>query len=84
MDQKHYSTAQVARILRLSRISVFNRIKRGNIVAEKVGRNYIISHENLLEALGKSIGKERKENIEKAMEKALKEYGEVFKKLGRE
>lgn len=84
MDQRHYSTAQVARILRLSRVGVFNRIKKGKIVAEKVGRNYIISHENLLEALGQSIGKEKKDNIEKALEKALREYGEVFKKLGRE
>ena len=84
MNPKYYSTAQTAKILRLSRVGVFNRIKKGKIAAEKVGRNYIISHENLLEALGKSIGKEKRDGIENALEKALKEYGEVFKRLGQE
>lgn len=84
MIKKHYSTAEVARILHISRVSVFNRIKNGRIKAEKVGRNYIVSHEGLSEALGKSIGQEKKDNIEKALNKALKEYEEVFKLLGRE
>ena len=70
--------------MRISRFGVFNRIKRGKIKAEKVGRNYIISHQNLLEALGKSIGKEKKENIDRALDKALKQYENVFKRLGRE
>jgi excisionase family DNA binding protein len=84
MTKKHYSTAEVARILHISRVSVFNRIKNGRIKAEKVGRNYIVSHESLSEALGKSIGQEKKDNIEKVLDKALKEYEEVFKRLGRE
>lgn len=84
MTKKYYSTTETADILRISRVAVFNRIKTGKLPAEKIGRNYIISHEHLLEALGKSIGKEKKENIERVLDKALKEYGEVFKKLGRE
>ena len=84
MTKKFYSTSDVAHILRISRISVFNRIKTGKIRAEKVGKTYIITHESLLEALGESIGKEKKESIEKAVSKAVKEYEEVFKKLGKE
>lgn len=84
MIKKNYSTSEAAQILHISRIAVFNRIKTGRIKAEKVGKTYIISHENLLEALGKSIGREKKENIEKALSRALLEYEEVFKKLGKE
>lgn len=84
MNKNYYSTIEVANILRLSRVTVLKRVKSGKIKAERVGKNYIISHESLLEALGRSIGKEKKENIEKALSKALLEYEEVFKKLGRE
>ncbi|MBI2626895.1 MAG: helix-turn-helix domain-containing protein [Parcubacteria group bacterium] len=84
MTKKYYSTTEVAHILHISRVGVFNRIKKGKLKAEKVGRNYIVSHENLLEALGKSIGQEKKDNIEKALNKAIADYGEVFKLLGKE
>jgi len=40
--------------------------------------------EEILEALGKSIGKEKKENIEKAVDKALVQYEKTFKLLGKE
>lgn len=84
MPKKYYSTSEVAHILRLSRVAVFNRIRNNKIKAEKVGRNYIVSHENLLEALGKIVGQERKEEIEKAIDKAIRDYGKTFKMLGRE
>lgn len=84
VNKQYYSTSEVADILRISRISVFNRIKRGQLKAEKVGRNYIIKNESLIEALGQSIGKEKKAHIEKAMDKALKEYAATFKLLGKE
>lgn len=84
MPKKYYSTSEVANILRLSRVAVFNRIKTGKIKAEKFGRNYLISHENLSEALGKAVGQERKEEIERAIDKAIREYGGTFKMLGRE
>ena len=84
MKKNYYSTSEVARILRISRISIFNRIRKGRIKAERVGRNYIVSKENLIEALGKSVGKEKKAYIEKAVEKAFKEYAQTFKLLGKE
>lgn len=79
-----YSTSEVASILHLSRIEIFRKIKTGKIRAQKIGRNYVITHDALTEILGKSIGSHRKEEIEKSIDKALKEYGDVFKKLGKE
>ena len=84
MDKKMYSTSEVAKILHLSRVEVFRKIKSGKIPAEKVGRNYIVYYEDLLEALGKIIGSNKKEEIEEAIDKAVDEYGEVFKKLSKE
>jgi len=84
MKKQYYSTSEVANILHLSRISVFNRIKNGKLKAEKIGRNYIISHDSLVEALGKSLGKEKREDIERAVDKATKQYEETFKLLGKE
>lgn len=84
MPKNFYSTSEVAQILRLSRIAVFNKIKSGKLKAEKIGRNYIVSNEALLEALGKTIGMEKRKKIENAIDKALKEYRTTFKLLGRE
>ena len=84
MAKEFYSTTEVAAILRTSRITIFNWIKKKKLKAIKIGRNYVVSHEALLEALGKAIGKEKKAAIEKAVSKALKDYRETFKLLGRE
>lgn len=84
MTKNYYSTSEVAQILHITRVGVFKRIQSGKLKADKIGRNYIVSHEVLTEALGRSLGKGKKENIEKAVKKAVKEYGQVFRLLGKE
>ena len=84
MKKNMYSTQEVANILHLSRIEVFRKIKAGKIKAEKIGRNYVIPYESLEEILGEKIGKNKRKEIEKVIDKALKEYGEAFKKLSKE
>ena len=79
-----YSTAEVAHILHLSRIEVFRRIKSDRIDAQKIGRNYVISHDSLMEAMEKTLGVHKRQEIEKAIDKALEEYKDVFIKLGKE
>ena len=79
-----YSTIEVSKILRLSRIEVFRKIKSGKIKAEKVGRNYIIAENDLLEALGKLVGPSKKIRTENAVKRAVREYGRTFKKLAEE
>ncbi|PJA00860.1 hypothetical protein COX75_01405 [bacterium (Candidatus Gribaldobacteria) CG_4_10_14_0_2_um_filter_33_15] len=84
MSKNFYSTSEVAAILKQSRIEVFRKIKSGKIKAEKIGRNYIVPRKSLMEALGKIVGEQNKKEIEMATEKALKEYGETFRLLGKE
>ena len=49
-------TSEVAKVLKISRIAVFKKIKSGEIKAEKIGRNYVIPKEEVLKALGLVIG----------------------------
>jgi len=42
-----YTTAELAKILKISRIAVFNKIKKGEIKAQKMGRNFIIFKRDL-------------------------------------
>jgi len=79
-----YSTQEVANILKLSRVEIFRKIKNGKLKAEKVGRNYVIAQDDLLEALGKIVGASKKLRIESAVKRAMKEYGKTFKKLSEE
>ncbi len=79
-----FSTAEVAKALKVSRIAILKKITKGQVRASKIGRNYVIPKEEVLKLLGKSIGEENKSDIDKAVKRAVKEYGDVFKKLGRE
>ncbi|NTV44711.1 MAG: excisionase family DNA-binding protein [Candidatus Yonathbacteria bacterium] len=89
-DEKatYISTAELAKILGISRIAVFNKIKKGQIPAEKIGRSYAISIEHVNEMISGSdaniLTEEKKEIIEKAVGKVVKEYGETLKLLGKE
>ncbi|MBI2676361.1 MAG: helix-turn-helix domain-containing protein [Candidatus Yanofskybacteria bacterium] len=81
---KLLSTLEVAKILRISRVAVFKKIKSGEIKAEKVGRNYVVSKDEVLKALGLTIGEKSKTKIDDIVKRGVKEYGDVFKKLGKE
>lgn len=84
MTKEYYSTIEAANILRVSRKTVFQWARDGKIKSTKVGKNYIIPHSAILEKLGKTLGEDKKADIEKAIDKALKDYGKAFKMLGKE
>lgn len=42
-----YTTAELAELLGISRIAVFNKIKNGDINAQKMGRNFVIFKKNI-------------------------------------
>lgn len=79
-----YSTSELARILKISRIAIFKKIKSGEIKAVKVGRNYVISKDEVLKALGLSVGDKARAEIDRVVKKAVKEYGGTFRRLGKE
>lgn len=46
-SKNFYTTTELAKILKISRIAVFNKIKRGEIKAQKMGRNFVIFKRDL-------------------------------------
>ncbi|MDE1940603.1 MAG: excisionase family DNA-binding protein [Patescibacteria group bacterium] len=67
--QSHYSTVEAAKLLHVSRITIFNRIKSGLIPAHKVGRNFVIGREDLEAALGHTITARQKDEIKRVVKK---------------
>lgn len=85
MDKKDLiSTPELAKILGISRISVFKRIKSGKLKAKKLGRAFYISRKDLPEILGEVVGDKQEKDINKAVQKAVNQYGETFRLLGKE
>jgi len=82
---KFFSTTELAKILGVSRVTVFNKIKKGEIKATKVGRNFIINRKDLNNVLDTHVlNADEKKQIEKAVKKVVSEYGETLKLLGNE
>ncbi len=82
-DKKFFTVQELANILGVSRIAVFNRIKKSQIKAEKIGRNYIIQREDA-PGIGEVMTEATKKKIDQGVKKTVKEYSEVLKLLGRE
>jgi excisionase family DNA binding protein len=76
--------AELAKILGVSRIAVYKKVKKGQIKAIKIGRTYAIPTEDLANILGESLSQAQKHQIEQAVAKTVKEYGETLRLLGRE
>jgi len=81
-NKKFLSTTELAKILDISRIAVYKRIKTGKIKAKKVGHDFVIDIKDLGNILGKGLKAEEKLEIEKAVKKTVEEYKETLRLLG--
>ena len=85
MPRKEYITIpELAKLLGVSRIAIYNRVKKGQIPATRIGRTYIIEDQTIRDILGKEVTTKGKKRIDAAVRKTIREYGEVLKLLGRE
>ncbi|MEK7636262.1 MAG: helix-turn-helix domain-containing protein [Patescibacteria group bacterium] len=82
------SITELAKMLGISRVAVFKRIKKGQIPAERIGRSYAISMEYVTDLIhnghSKILTEDKKAEIKRAVEKVVKEYGETLRLLGKE
>lgn len=83
-NDKYLSTAELAKLLGVSRIAIFKKIKMGKIKGFKIGRNYVIPVEEFMSAVGTFISQEKKDEIKKIVKRAVREYGETLRLLGEE
>lgn len=81
---EYTTTAELASILKISRVAVFKKIKNGQIKAKKVGKTYLIPKESLKGILYSDLTDKLKNEIELGVKKVIKEYSETLKMLGKE
>ncbi|MCX6737781.1 MAG: helix-turn-helix domain-containing protein [Candidatus Parcubacteria bacterium] len=84
MINKHYTVPELAKVLGISRVAVFKKVKNGQIKAEKVGRNYVIMDKNITDILQKDLTTRDKAFIRKNVKKIWRDYGETLRLLGKE
>ena len=85
MKKDEYLTIpQLAKILGLSRVAVYKKVKKGQIKAVRIGRTFAIPRKYVASILGKALAEEDKKQIDDAVKKTIKEYGQTLKLLGRE
>jgi excisionase family DNA binding protein len=83
-QNKFITIPELAKLLGVSRIAIYNRVKKGQIPATKIGRTYAITDKTIASILGKKVTEKGKKQIIAAVHKTVKEYGEVLKQLSRE
>ncbi len=81
---KYITIAQLAKILGISRIAVYKKVRKGQIEAIRIGRSYAIPEEYVADMLGETLRADTKKEIERAVRKTVEEYGEVLRLLGKE
>ena len=83
-EPKYITIPEMAKLLGISRIAVFKKVKSGKIKAQKIGRNYAIPEAYIQQILGKELSETDKEKIKNAVKRTVREYGDVLKRLGKE
>lgn len=84
VKKKYITIPQLAKLLGLSRVEVYRKVKKGQIPATKIGRVYAISDRDIASILGKKMTAKEKKRVDAAVKKTVQEYGEVLKWLGAE
>lgn len=82
--RRYFTIPDVALLLGMSRVAVYKKVKSGDIPAIKLGRTYAISSAYVTHLLGKSLGQVKKKQIDRAVKRVVKEYGELLRMLGKE
>lgn len=76
------SVAEVARRMRLSRMQVIRKIHKGEILARKVGRAYLVPEDGLPGIYRKLTAKDRR-RVDWAVGRVLTDYKETIQRLGK-
>jgi len=83
-EEKLMTIPKLAELLGVSRITVYNWVKNGDIPATKAGRMYVINDETVQAILNGKVSERRKEKLSAAVRRTVKEYGKVLEMLGNE
>ncbi len=81
---KYITIPQLAKILGISRIAVYKKVKSGQIKATRIGKKYVISDRDITHLLGGKLSGKDKKRIDAAIQKVIAEYGELLRMLGKD
>jgi len=84
VTDKYVTIPKLAELLGLSRIAVYKKVKSGQIPAARVGKMYVISDRTIAQILGRKLTSRGRRQIEAAVRKTVREYGEALRRLGTE
>lgn len=82
--KEFFTIPEVAKLLGLSRITVYKKVKAGEIKADLVGKTYMIRDRELSQVLNKKLTPSDLRSVEKSVNKGIRQYGDVFKWLAHE
>lgn len=80
---KYLSTTELAKLMGISRVSVYRKIKKGEIKAQKIGRNFAIAEEDLGGILGDELTEQEKGDVDKVVDAVVEEYGKTLEMLSK-
>lgn len=86
MKAEYLSTAELAKLLKITRIAAYKKIIQGKIPSMRVGRAYQVKKEDVENYLKGNVdtGRVVRKTIQNAVHKVVQEYGTTLKLLGQE
>jgi len=85
MKNKEFLTvSEVAGLLGISREAILKRIKKEQIKAIKIGRNFAIPKKEFESISGKALTEKQKSILDEGIKKTISEYKTTLKLLGQE
>ncbi len=82
--EDYITIPKLAEKMGITRGAVYKKVKSGKIPAIRAGKIYLISIKDVASILHKDLSPENKKEIEIAVKRTVKEYGELLKMLGKE
>jgi excisionase family DNA binding protein len=73
MNNKYLSIVEVAKLLKISRIAVYKKVKKGQIKAIKIGKQFAIPDKIVNEVKYRSLKETDRIRIRKAVRKTVRE-----------
>ena len=64
---QYITIPQLAKMLGVSRVTVYRKVKSGKIPATKIGHTYVISDEEMDKILGNQLSEDAKKQIDDAV-----------------
>lgn len=84
MQSDHMTIPELARHMGLSRIAVYAKVRKGQIPATRIGRNYVIFSKDVARILHRPLSKRDRQRFDRAVQMVVSEYGVTLKCLSKE